>query len=483
MRFVLAILAGGPLLAGLSAPAAIAAGSMAVEVRVQDLAIGELELRIRIEDPEAELRAIRGVPTYVDNPHAAAAGEIVHDLRFGAGEGRVAVRERRTARDEPEWVLDERPATLEMTYRLRVDFEAGALASRYPIHIPGVRDGRAWLSGNHVFLSPVFGEDRVEDLRRPFPVSLRFVLADGLQVHGPPREVELQNLHELLSLQFGLGDFEVLEAGGEGWEGRVILEDAGAFSDREREVLVEEMEVMTAAVAELFGGVPFATVSLYVFRDEGLGGLEGAWAAQAYLPEGVDLADDEDPWTAIFFKVALHELVHTWLPIAVFPRDDPWFKEGVTSHYGHVLAARTGILGPAGVDRIFEGYEAMVFGDVEIEKVGLGDRELWHREYDGESWRRLSYDRGHAVALLLDVHLREESGHRHDLDDVLREMFARRSSRGFDREALLEAIEDATGVDAGPFFSQFVDGVEAPTVREVDRALQKAIRYGVYAEE
>jgi predicted metalloprotease with PDZ domain len=453
---------------------------MEVVVSVEDLAARALDVRISLADFGPGPWRVRGIPTYVDNPVAVADGQVLGSLRFSNAVGRLEPVRTAGDRGETVWTFDSGVDAVTIEYVLRPDFVAGPMVERYGILVPFMDEDRAWLTGNHVFLSPESGENRMLGLREPMTIRLRFDLPESMALVGPPSQVEPQNLHELLSLKFGLGDFEVLPVHGSGWKGEVILKDGTAISEGERKRLVSAMEAMTERTASLFGGVPFDSVGLLAFHADGFGGLEGSWACQAYFPSDVDLSDDRDPGVSIFFSVAFHELVHTWLPIGVFPEEDPWVKEGVTSYYGNVLAAREGFIGPADVDRLFAKYEDAVFGELELEAVRLSDPRLWHEEYSGENWRRVSYERGHAVTLLLDVHLRTKSGNRHSLDDVMRLLFDRHRGAGFDRGELLAAIRDATGVEVGDFFSTWVDGVIAPPSAAVDRALREAVRFGVY---
>ena len=475
--------AGGFVLAGLVVSAAVAGPRLFIEVGVPDLTGNILHVSMRLEGNEQETLRLRGVPTYVDNPVAEARGEVVRELRVHSGGREIAAHRSWTDRGEPVWTLGPVGGSVEVEYTLAIDFVAGAMVESYPICIPSMDEERAWLSGNHVFLTPEFSDDRVVDLRRVVPVELRFRLPDDLELYGPPVELELGNLHELLSLQFGLGDFEAFGAAGNGWNWSVLIEDSAEFSGDERELLAVRMGEMTRRTAELFGGVPFGSVSLFVFRADRMGGLEGAWACHAYLPRDLDLAHERDPRVGEFFSVALHELVHTWLPIGLFALDDPWMKEGITSYYGNVLAARAGWIGPAEVDRLFSGYEERVLGAVELEAVALSDPRIWYEEYTSESWRRLTYDRGGAVALFLDVYLRSATGNRSSLDDVLRVLYRERLHQGFSRAEFLAAIEVATGVDAGAFFAKYVESTGIPEPAEVGRALRKAIKFGVYTPD
>lgn len=480
IRSVLIHGVGGVILAGLLVSGALAGPRIHYEVEIEDLAAGELLVSMELDGfGEAELE-LRDIPSWVDNPFAEPRDELVQFLYVQADGEELVPATRSGARGETRWVLPT-GEDVELAYRLRVDFEPGEMAGTYRILIPYMDDDRAWLLGNHVFLTPVVQGSEIEALLAAIEVELSFDLPESLELIGPPRDSGFENLFELLSLQFGVGDFEVLSASIPGWEGRVALESKSDFSRQERERLVDGLGDLAARGVELFGGAPTDAITMLALRNEGIGGLEGSWAFHAYVIPDLDLSDRRDELAGIFFSVVAHELVHAWLPVSLFPREDPWVKEGFTSFYGYALAARGEWIGPATVDRLFAKYEETVFGDVELEDVELSDPRLWYEEYAGESWRRVSYDRGFAVSLLLDVHLRTATANEKSLDDVMPVLFERHRHRGFARDEFLEAIEDATTVDARAFFSQWVDSTEVPSPRVVDAAMRQAIEFGAFA--
>lgn len=477
--------AGGWLLASaltFSASTAVAAPRIAVEVALEDLSSGELQISILIEGNEDPHLRLRGVPTYVDNPVAEARGEVVRALRVSSGQEDLAVRWSEGERGEPGWSIAGAGTDVLVEYTLRVDFVAGPMVEAYPIQIPSMDARRTWLTGNHVFLTPEFSEDRVADLRVACPVAVSFVLPPELELFGPPARTELRNLHELLALQFGIGEFQEIPVEGGPWPGGVVFRSAEEFTPAEQDFLVGTVGESLRRSCALFGGAPFPAHSVMVFRSSGMGGLEGAWACQAYVPVGLDLTDSTSAKRVDFQTVVAHEVVHTWLPITLFAAGDPWLKEGVTSYYGNVLAARAGWMGPARVAAIFDHYPEQVL-DAGLEPVFLSDARIWYEEYNAEAWRRVTYDRGHAVAALLDVFLREESGHRSSLDAVLRELFACCAGTSFSRADLLGVIEAVTGVDASQFFARYVDTTSAPTAEAVAAMHRKAIEYGIYAAD
>ncbi|MFT5233319.1 MAG: putative metalloprotease with PDZ domain, partial [Candidatus Krumholzibacteriia bacterium] len=209
--------------------------------------------------------------------------------------------------------------------------------------------------------------------------------------------------------------------------------------------------------------------------------LEGSYAFQTSMPPSLDITKVNEPAVGQYFSTLTHELVHTWLPIRLFAVDDLWLKEGVTSYYGDVLAARAGWLTHDDIRRLTLRYQYMVYGEIEIEKVPLSDPQLWYEEYTSEAWRRVTYERGFAVTVLLDVLLRESTENRHSLDDVMKSLFAEHLRGTINRHELLRAIYDSTGVYATKFFAKYVDSTTAPSVDEVQAGLEKLIEFGAYS--
>jgi predicted metalloprotease with PDZ domain len=299
---------------------------------------------------------------------------------------------------------------------------------------------------------------------------------------GPPgNQVELNNLHELMSLQFGLGAFQVERNVVAGIPVRIITPEESSFSPAERVWLMQRTSDIVKTVTGIFSGTPYPAMSFFYFRGEGIGGLEGAYTCQAYVPEEVDLSNGENRKRTTFAMTALHEFFHTWNPIGLFARDDPWFKEGVTTYYGIVLSYRLGWLKTDSWVE-WQGYYTKLLADNPLFKeVALSDPRIWDHEYDSENWRTLTYDRGLAVTLLLDVRIREATDNRKSLDSVLPLLFQRYLHNSFSRADLLAAIHKATGFDATDFFAGYVESITPPSAEEVAAGLARAKELKVFA--
>ncbi len=482
-RNVMALARGLGLLLLLFPMPLMAAGlELAYTVSLDSLAAQTLSIELIVTGWEQEELRLRSVPTYMDNPTAAARGEVVRDLAAWTTTGTSLAVESAMGEDgETIFTISDVPDTLRLVYDLRVDFVSSQQTDDYPIQLPYMDRERAWLYGNYVFCQPELARRQAMSVRKPARIEVRFSLPGDIPLVGVPSEqLEVSNVYALMSLQFGLGSFLVEEGTTAQYPFRIVTPDSASFTLAERAWLRERTGELVTAVTGIFGGAPFPTMSFYYFRGPGTGGLEGAYACQTYAPAGVDLTDPSDDGGAKFALTALHEFFHTWNPIGLFAADDPWFKEGVTCYYGEVLADRLGWQPPDAWQQWLVKFRELLAQNPLIDAVALTDPRIWEREYDSEAWRTLTYDRGQAVTLLLDVKIREATLNRKSLDDLLPLLFRRHLHDSFSHTELLAAIQEATGFDATDFFACYVEGTTPPAEEEVARALDRAVELGVF---
>jgi predicted metalloprotease with PDZ domain len=185
--------------------------------------------------------------------------------------------------------------------------------------------------------------------------------------------------------------------------------------------------------------------------------------------------------------VAAHELFHAWnvkrlRPATLEPLDDQremytralWFAEGVTNTYEDYVMVRTGLWERA------QFYDEISQRIAEIESrpahtwqsVEQSSLDAWLEKYPLYTDQDFSvsyYDKGELLGLLLDIQMREVSGDRVGLDDLMRAMYAdfalkhRFYNDSVDIRAAAEEVLRKAGVsgvdaDLGPFFAKYVAG-------------------------
>ncbi|SOE52375.1 protease, putative [plant metagenome] len=236
----------------------------------------------------------------------------------------------------------------------------------------------------------------------------------------------------------------------------------------------------------------------YVFMTQvtgdAYGGLEhrastALMASRKDLPARGQAGQSEGYRT--FLGLVSHEYFHTWhvkriKPAAFAPYDLSapahtrllWVFEGFTSYYDDLMLLRAGVIDRAD----YLGLVGKTIGGVarapgrHKQSVAQSSHDAWTRYYkqDENSPNALVsyYTKGSLVALGLDLTIRQATGNRQSLDDVMRLMW-RRHGRDFYRTAdgrggaqlgvpedgMAALVHDATGVDVSDFLRRYVEGV------------------------
>jgi len=187
--------------------------------------------------------------------------------------------------------------------------------------------------------------------------------------------------------------------------------------------------------------------------------------------------------------VSCHELFHTWniksiRPAEMQPYDysrENYFRtcfiaEGVTTYYGEYLLARSRVRTPA---QYFEELNTVLrkhYDDAGSANLSLADAsmDLWLDGYKpGVPDRKVSvYHKGALVALLLDLTLRQLSGHARSLDDVMRRLYEEfgKTGIGYTEDDYRRIVAEVAGRDMQAYFDKFIYGT-APLAEPLAKVL------------
>ncbi|MFZ0638125.1 MAG: PDZ domain-containing protein [Candidatus Acidiferrales bacterium] len=206
------------------------------------------------------------------------------------------------------------------------------------------------------------------------------------------------------------------------------------------------------------------------FADVGGGGMEHA--------NGTAIATGSGDTAA---SVAAHEFFHLWnvkriRPQSLQPVDYTkemwtralWFAEGVTSTYGSFTLVRTGLW----THEQFYGDLGQQFTALEARPAHLwqsaeeSSLDTWLDQYDYYNTPQVSvsyYNKGQILGVMLDLAIRDATGNRKSLDDVLRAMnedYARRGRFYDDSVGIEQEVEKIAGRSFKEFFAKYVAGTE-----------------------
>ncbi|HEX8671783.1 MAG TPA: PDZ domain-containing protein [Longimicrobium sp.] len=225
--------------------------------------------------------------------------------------------------------------------------------------------------------------------------------------------------------------------------------------------VVRALEGLTVAARDVFGSLPYSEYA-FLLQDGTWGGLEHAnsvtlGASSAELAQGMD----------DFLDNAAHEYAHSWNLVRLRPagwgglsqRPPPstgerWWSEGVTIYFADLLLRRAG-LAPANsrLDRL--GRDLAEYLDIPAYRT-ISPEQASRAGDDGPHPTDY-YLHGRLVATALDFEIREATGGRRGIDEVMRRMIARfPQPRGYTGADLERTAGDVCGCDLRPFFARYV---------------------------
>lgn len=303
------------------------------------------------------------------------------------------------------------------------------------------REGNTWLAANadQLFDSPLLASARMQ--HHAFPVGENII---HLWFHGA---------HTL--------DFQKLEV---------------------------SFRAFTEAQIRLFGNMPCREFHFFFLISEGRSyhGVEHPDSTVITLGPAAELLQGS-VWNDLM-SISSHELFHLWNVKRIRPADlHPYdytreqyselhdITEGITTYYGELMLLRSGVWTQ-------EEWLSEMNDILQKHLDAPGKRSMtltessfisWVNGYHLEGWPRQKisfYHKGALVAMLLDLKLREMSGHRVSLDTLMQRLWADAQQpgyRGYTRADILRHLEGMGFAEASAFYQDYVAGT-----RDVLQALQ-----------
>lgn len=143
-----------------------------------------------------------------------------------------------------------------------------------------------------------------------------------------------------------------------------------------------------------------------------------------------------------------------------------WVAEGLTSYFGDLLAARSGMGSP-------EDYLFLTSRHIKDLQNSPGRLVQTIQQASSQMFETIPRDKridyyvkGPVVGLVLDAHIRKRTNGRKSMDDVIRLAYKRYSgARGYTEEQFGKTVSDAAGVNVNPLLQKLI-----ATTEEVDYA-------------
>jgi predicted metalloprotease with PDZ domain len=333
-------------------------------------------------------------------------------------------------------------------------------------------------------------DDRPVTLTFVPPAGAQWQVATQLHPGASATEFTAPNLQYLIDspVEFGPVTIETFTIGPQTF--RFAAHQTGTRT--ELQAFVKDVAKIVRREEAIFGEFPSYEPGYYTFLADYLpyangDGMEHRNSTVMTSPGSIGNARAE------LLDTVAHEFFHSWNVERIRPRSlepfdldqtsvsgELWLAEGFTQYYGPLALQRAGLLEPGATPRILSSILTNV--GVESGRLARSAEEIsrlavFTDRTDGDPPSTVLdvmsyYQLGAAIALSLDLSLRERSGGQVSLDDFMREMWRRYGKPGGAREGYVDrpyTIADAEATLAAvsgdadfarDFFARYIQGRE-----------------------
>jgi predicted metalloprotease with PDZ domain len=353
----------------------------------------------------------------------------------------------------------------------RVVAPGGDATIRHRIRLPAA--GRPFLSqtgaltgGPHAFMYVIGATLAPSHVTLDLPQG--WDVATGLVPTSDPRTFFAPSADVLIDSPIFAGRLRSWRFAVDGVPHRIVYWPLPEATPFDTTAFVTAIEGLVRQAVALFGRPPYREYT-FVFQDGAYGGLEHLNSATLGAPSSL-LARDQAP----LLGEAAHEFVHTWNLMRIRPAERGgvdyrqtgqsrglWFSEGLAMSYADLLPRRAGLrvndsTRVTHLERLLERY---LFnpGNTRIspERASLaayGTPPGSLGDYDPSV-----HTQGELLGTMLDLIVRDATGGRRSMDDVMRLMLDRfAGQRGFTGRDIERVVGDVCECATQTFFDSYV---------------------------
>jgi predicted metalloprotease with PDZ domain len=450
---------------------------MQVEATFSDVGAGTLELRMSRSSPGRY--SLHDFAKNVYDVHA-----------FGSD-----MREIETARPDP--------------YGWNVSGHGGSVTVRYKVYGDRIDGTYLGIDQTHAHINMPAAmmwahgqDDRPITIAFEQPARSNWKIATQLHAGSSPLEFTAPNLQYFMDSPVEFGQIAMREFSVGGRQFRIALHHLG--TDAEFDTFAKDVEQIVREEGAIFGEFPQYEPGYYTFLADYLPWADGDGMEHrnsTVISQRASLGRDGRRLLGTF----AHEFFHCWNVERIRPRGlepfdfdranlsgELWLAEGFTQYYGPLALQRAGLVDLTSTARTLTGL---------VETVTLDNGRLVRsaeqmsqmapfidggRTVDRTNWSNTVisyYTFGGAVALAMDLSLRDRTDGRVALDDFMRAMWRKYGQPGGGREGYVDrpytiADAEATLAEvsgdkafAQDFFSRYIQGHD---VAEYTRLLARA---------
>jgi predicted metalloprotease with PDZ domain len=310
-------------------------------------------------------------------------------------------------------------------------------------------------------------EDRAATVTLEQPPGSTWRAATQLHPGSTPLEFKAGNLQYLMDSPIEFGQIALRQFTVDSRTFRVSLHHTG--TDAERDAYVGDVEKIVRQAGAIYGEYPHYEPEHYTFLVD-------------YLPHAVGDGMEHRNSTVITSPAALttsrlelldtvaHEFFHGWNAERIRPRGlepfdfdranlsgELWLAEGFTQYYGALILHRAGLADLTSTARSLGSLINTVTNDPGRRMRSAEEMSLMAPFIDGgqpvdrTNWENTVisyYSFGGAIALALDLTLRDRTDNRVSLDDFMRAMWRKYGKAGGSREGYVDRPYTIADVEA-----------------------------------
>lgn len=357
------------------------------------------------------------------------------------------------------------------TWRIRPS-GAGEVTVRFDYLADSLDNANTWarpdfllFNGTNLFFYP-------EGRGFNFPASVTvnteagWKIVTGMTPTGP-RTFSATNYHDLVDMPFFVGQFDLDSTQiADHWV-RFATYPSGSVTGGSRIAVWETLKRVIPAEGKVFAEIPWTTYTVMQIADPTFGG----GSALEHQNSHVAVYGSSLLGSPVIMSIYAHEIFHSWnvkrlRPADLYPYryDQPqpttllWISEGITDYYADLAEVRGGVIDAPG---FYSATGDKISQVAALPPTSLEDASLstWIHPRDGTEY--IYYPKGSLAGFLLDIIIRDASGNRRSLDDVMRELYDSdyKNNRGFTSDEWWAAVSRAAnGKSFTDFYARYVDG-------------------------
>jgi predicted metalloprotease with PDZ domain len=346
---------------------------------------------------------------------------------------------------------------------------------------------RGFFNGTCVFLRAHGAEQSRQEVEIHAPRGARYrnwriataMRRNGAKAYGFGAYIA-DDYDELIDQPVEIGEFSLVTFRAGGVAHDIVI---SGRHDADMKRLSRDLKKLCETQIAFWGEAPMERyVFLVLAVGEGYGGLEHR-ASTSLITNRDDLPRQGTPATdenyRTFLGLCSHEYFHTWnvkriKPEAFTPYDLDrenytkllWAFEGITSYYDDLMLVRSGLISR-------DSYLELLGKTITQVQRGAGRHKQSVAESSFDAWTKFYrqdenapnaivsyYSKGSLIALSLDLLIRQKTGGRKSLDNVMRALWKRygRTGKGVPEDGVEELAEQVTGLKLTRFFENAVHG-------------------------